>query len=188
MISSSSASTASGMPGTRWALGALCALVLVTFAACQPVRQSGSMPASASALDGPASNGARIYFTGVSKRGTSVTSTAAADGAGGMTGGGMMEGYGQWLTCASCHGPQGRGGTHAMHMWTMTAPDIRYVALRSMAELKGRQRPYDIDDFIEQVEHGRHPDGAEVKADMPRWQMSDSDLADVFAFLKAMPQ
>lgn len=60
----------------------------------------------------------------------------------------MMGGYGQWLTCASCRGPEGRGVTHLMHMRTMTPPDIRYVELRNTSELKGRQRPYDIDDFL----------------------------------------
>ncbi len=65
-----------------------------------------------------------------------------------MMGGGMMGGYGQWLTCASCHGPEGCGGTHLMHMRTMTTPDIRYVELRNMSELKGRQWPYDIDDSL----------------------------------------
>jgi mono/diheme cytochrome c family protein len=113
--------------------------------------------------------------------------TGADNMGGGMMGSGMMGGYGQWLTCASCHGPQGRGGTHGMHMWTMTAPDIRYVALRNVSELKGRQRPYDIDDFRQQVENGRHPDGSPVQADMPRWQMSDPDMKDLFSFLKALP-
>jgi len=176
------------MSSTRIALGALSALLLATSAACQPARQQNPMPASARGLDGPARNGARIYFTGASERGTRVTPTGAASAGGRMMGGGMMGGYGQWLTCASCHGPEGRGGTHVMHMWTMTAPDIRYVALRNMSELKGRQRSYDIDDFRQQVESGRHPDGTEVKADMPRWQMTDSDLADVFAFLEALPE
>ena len=173
----------------RFALGALSALLLLATAACQPTRQQNTIPAAASELGGPAGNGARIYFTGASERGTAVTHTGAANVGGGMMGGAMMGGgYSQWLTCASCHGPEGRGGTHVMHMWTMTAPDIRYVALRNMSELKGRQRPYDIDDFREQVVTGRHPDGAEVKADMPRWQMSDPDLADLFAFLKALPE
>lgn len=39
----------------------------------------------------------------------------------------------------------------------------------------------------EQGETGRHPDGTEVGADMPRWKMTDADLADVLAFLKALP-
>jgi hypothetical protein len=177
------------MSSTRLALGALASLLLVTLAACEPARQQNSLPASATGLDGPARNGARIYFTGVSERGTAVTSTGAENVGGGVMGGGMMGsgmmgGYGQWLTCASCHGPQGRGGTHRMHMWTMTAPDIRYVALRNESELKGRQRPYDIDDFRQQVESGQHPDGS----DMPRWQMSDQDMKDLFSFLKALPE
>jgi hypothetical protein len=166
------------MSSPRIALGALVALLLVALAACQ----QNSMPASSSGLDGPAGNGARIYFTGASERGTSVTHTGATN-----VGGGMMGGFNQWLTCASCHGPQGRGGTHVMHMNPMTAPSIGYAALSAMPEMKGRQRPYDLDDFRKTVEQGFHPDGEEVKVEMPRWQMSEADLADLFTFLKALP-
>lgn len=130
------------MSTSRVALGALSALLLITSAACQPARQQNSLPAPANGLDVPAKNGARIYFTGASDRGTTASPAGSVNG-----GGGMMGGYGQWLTCASCHGPEGRGGTHVMHMRTMIAPDIRYVELRNMSELKGRQRPYDTDDF-----------------------------------------
>ena len=173
---------------TRFTLGALSALLLVTSAACQPARRLNSIPASTQGLEAAARNGARIYFTGVSERGTSLRSSGSQNIGGGMMGGGMMGGYDQWLTCASCHGPEGRGGTHLMHMWPMTAPDIRYSALSVMPELKGRKSPYDIGDFRRTVENGRHPDGEEVKAEMPRWQMSEADLTDLFAFLKALPQ
>lgn len=175
------------MYSPRIALGELSALMLVGLVACQPGQQQNSVPASASGLTGPAGNGARIYFTGVSERGTTLTHTGAASVGGRMMGGGMMDGFSQWLTCASCHGPEARGGTHVMHMSAMTAPDIRYAALSAMPEMRGRQRPYDLDDFRNTVEQGRHPDGEEGKAEMPRWQMSDSDLADLFAFLKALP-
>lgn len=170
------------MSSPRIALGALAALLLVALAACQPTQQQNSIPASASGLNGPAGNGARIYFTGVSERGTTITHTGTTN-----VGGGMMGGFNQWLTCASCHGPQARGGTHVMHMSPMTAPNIGYAALSTMPEMKGRQRPYDLDDFRKTVEQGFHPDGEEVKADMPRWQMSEADLADLFTFLKALP-
>lgn len=173
---------------TRFLFGASCALLLTTLAACQPAGQRNSMPASTQGLETPAKNGARIYFTGVSERGTPLSHTGGPDLGGAMMGGGMMGGYGQWLTCASCHGPEGRGGKHLMHMRVMDAADIRYAALRTMPELKGRQRPYDLDDFRQQVEQGRHPDGEEVKADMPRWNMSEADLADLFAFLKTLPE
>ena len=45
-----------------------------------------------------------------------------------------------------------------------------------------------IDDFRQQVAKGRHPDGTEVAAQMPRWQMSDADLTDLFTYLKALSQ
>ena len=34
----------------------------------------------------------------------------------------------------------------------------------------------------------KHPDGELMGTDMTRWQLSDQDLADLFAFLKSMPQ
>jgi cytochrome c553 len=168
---------------TRCTLGVLFALLLATAMGCQPSGQRNAMPASTEGLENPARNGARIYFTGASERATEISSSGSE-----TFGGSMMGGYGQWLTCASCHGPEGRGGTHRMHMRSMTAPDIRYVALSVMPELKGRKTAYDIDDFRQTVERGRHPDGEEIKADMPRWKMSEADLADLFAFLKALPE
>ena len=68
-----------------------------------------------------ASNGERIYFTATNDRGKRITYT------GGPAFGGMMMG-GQ-LTCASCHGSDGSGGPHFMHMQLMDAPDIRWAAL-----------------------------------------------------------
>jgi len=161
--------------------------VLAALAGCQPAASADAMPASTQKLEAPARNGARIYFTAVSDRGTPISYTGGPDLGAGMMGGAMMSGAGQWLTCASCHGPQGRGGVHVMHMRAMYAPDIRYAALAAMRELRGRARPYDVDDFRKTVESGRHPDGEELNADMPRWQMSDADLSDLFAFLKSLP-
>lgn len=136
---------------TRVALGALSVLLLVTLAACQPTGQQNSVPASVSGLEGPACNGARIYFTGARERGTRAIPAGEASLGSAMMGGGAMGGCSQWLTCASCHSPKGRGGFHLMHMRTMAAPDIRDVDLRNMSELKGHQQPYTIDDFRQQV-------------------------------------
>ena len=36
------------------------------------------------------------------------------------------------LACVSCHGPNGQGGVHPMHMQTMDAPPITYDALVQM--------------------------------------------------------
>ncbi|MEP7209088.1 MAG: c-type cytochrome [Casimicrobiaceae bacterium] len=162
-------------------------LAVAALAACERAGPDGALPTSTQSLPTAARNGARIYFMAASDRGTAITYTGGPDIGGGMMGGGMMGGGGRWLTCASCHGPEGRGGIHTMHMRLMKAPDIHYAALATMPELKGRPRPYDLQDFRKTVETGRHPDGEELDRDMPRWQMDEADLSDLFAFLQSLP-
>lgn len=124
-------------------------------------------------------NGERIYFTSNSGRGDTITYT------GGPNFGGMM--MGSYLTCAACHGPEGHGGIHQMHMTTMDAPDIRYSALNSMPEIQNRNTPYSIDDFKLEVEDGQDVGGEELNSDMPRWSMSYADVQDLLAYLKTLP-
>jgi cytochrome c oxidase subunit 2 len=83
------------------------------------------------------------------------------------------------LACASCHGPDGRGGVHGMGMMeVMEAPDIRWSTL---------QDEFSVDAFRLAVEDGQDPDGSIMSTDMPRWQMSDQDLSDLITFLKSLP-
>lgn len=125
-----------------------------------------------------AENGEQIYFTSTSQRGGRISFT------GGPAFGGMM---GSYLTCASCHGPTGRGGLHTMHMTVMDAPDIRYVALaHEMEEHGGGEGEYDLATFQKAVVDGEHPDGDSLDRDMPRWKMSESDLIDLFTFLQSL--
>lgn len=147
------------------------------------VRPFGTVEAAATAGTPNPNNGARIYFTAVSSRDGPIAYT------GGPQFGGMMMGMmGTYLTCASCHGPEGRGGIHAMHMYVMKAPDIRYAALSAMPEMRGRKRSYGLEDFRLAVAEGKHPDGERLKRDMPRWQMSNADLEGLFAFVQRLPQ
>jgi len=119
------------------------------------------------------SNGERIYFTATSERGTSITFT------GGPASNGWMMMPGGSLACASCHGPNGRGGVHAMGMMqTMDAKDIRWSAL---------QGEFDAEKFRLAVTEGQDPDGTQLSSDMPRWKIGDDDLADLIAFLKTLP-
>ena len=101
----------------------------------------------------------------------------------------MMGGY---LTCASCHGPDAHGGLHVMHMETMDAPPIYYAALVGMMaeESNGTQQPegYTLENFRKEVEDGIDVNGEQLDENMPRWQMSEQDLADLFAFLKTIPK
>jgi len=130
-----------------------------------------------------AANGERIYFTATSDRGSQITYR------GGPNLGGMM--MGTYLTCAACHGPDGGGGTHWMHMQVMEAPDIRLMALNEeMVEHSGEEQAkggFDLQDFHRAVIEGFHPDGEPLNQDMPHWQISEADLADLFAFIQSLP-
>lgn len=131
------------------------------------------------------SNGERIYFTGTSERDGRIDYT------GGVDDGGMM--MGGRLSCASCHGPDARGGTHVMHMDVMDAPNIRWTALsghgdghdEEEGEPHGDDAGYDLDTFRMAVVEGRHPDGQTLSEEMPRWEISQEDLADLAAYLQS---
>ncbi|MBU0513020.1 MAG: cytochrome c [Chloroflexi bacterium] len=154
------------------------AVLSLVLAACGAFWQPPTTPLTDDAPN--TANGEQIYFTANSQRDGQITFT------GGSAFGGMM--MGSYLTCASCHGPTARGGRHIMHMETMDAPDIRYVALSSeLDEHGGGHDEYDLETFRRAVVDGQHPDGELLDSDMPHWQMSDADLADLFAFLQSIP-
>lgn len=155
-----------------------CGLVIAVLllAACAPI-VSGGTAWGPGAFE---SNGERIYFTATSERGASITYS------GGPTSGMMMTGGN--LTCASCHGSDGQGGRHVMHMQVMNAPDIRWQTLAQEKHVKeGEHTAYDLETFRLAVVMGEHPDGERLSEDMPRWQMGDADLADLSEFLKTLP-
>lgn len=157
-------------------------LVLTVFLLTGCSGLTGQQPGQPASNRSNVSNGEQIYFTGVDAEGGRITYT------GGPNFGGMM--MGSYLTCASCHGPDAHGGRHVMHMEVMDAPAVYYDALRTMmAEESGGTQAaggYTLDDFRTAVIEGKHPDGDQLGTDMPRWQMSDQDLADLFAFLKTI--
>jgi hypothetical protein len=134
-----------------------------------------------------ATNGEQIYFTTINENGSQIPYRGGSS-FGGMMGGGS-------LACASCHGPDARGGVHTMHMDVMDAPDIRYSALSSDA-VSGEHRDddhtdehneYDLAAFRLAVVEGKHPDGDDLSREMPLWQIDDEDLADLFEYLKSLP-
>lgn len=132
-----------------------------------------------------ASNGERIYFTAVNDKGEPISYTGGP-AYGGMMDGGMMGGG---LACVSCHGADGRGGLHWMHMQQMDAPDIRYSALAGESGEDGgsHAEEYDLENFRQAVVLGQHPDGEPLSLDMPRWSLDEDDLADLFNYLKTLP-
>lgn len=138
------------------------------------------------------SNGERIYFTGTTER------SGAIDYIGGPDIGGMM--MGGRLSCASCHGPNARGGVHTMHGMhgeTMSAPNIRWDALAGHGgedddhgaeenDHGEESEGYMLETFRMAVVAGQHPDGTPLSEEMPRWQMNDADLRDLAAYLQSL--
>lgn len=153
-------------------IGLLGVIVTLLLAACASRQQSVESPGTAWGAGAFRSNGERIYFTSTSERAAAITYT------GGPASNGWMMAGGQ-LACASCHGPNGRGGLHNMGMMqTMNAKDIRWSTL---------QNEFDAEKFRLAVTQGQDPDGTLLKTDMPRWTIGDEDLADLIAYLKTLP-
>ncbi len=97
-------------------------------------------------------------------------------------------------SCASCHGNDGSGGVHFMHMELMSAPNITYNALNnSLGQDQGHDDDhahdagdYGIEDFRQAVVFGKHPDGEALNSDMPRWDIETADLNQLFLFIRTL--
>jgi hypothetical protein len=90
----------------------------------------------------------------------------------------MMGGCGR-LACASCDGPDVRGGVHSMGMMqVMDAKDIRWSALEG---------EFDPEKYRLAVVEGIDPNGTQLNTDMPRWEIGNDDLADLIVYLKTLP-
>jgi cytochrome c oxidase subunit 2 len=159
------------------------ALVLSSCASFGPANRPGPFGYDRYAPGRFTSNGQRIYFTATGENGSAISYS------GGPRTGGMM--MGAYLTCAACHGADGRGGVHYVHMESIDAPPIYYEALMGMLQEESDRTPppttYTVDDLRQAVVEGLHPDGDKLDIVMPRWNMSDADLADLLDFLKTLP-
>ena len=130
------------------------------------------------------SNGERIYFTATNTNGERITYT------GGPPTGGMMGG--DYLVCASCHGPDAKGGLHAMMgMQVMDAPDIRWDSLAAEEDHGSEEEghmdvEYDLEIFRMAVVDGLHPDGEPLDDNMPRWNIGEEDLVDLAEYLMTL--
>jgi cytochrome c oxidase subunit 2 len=122
--------------------------------------------------------GQRIYYTGADAAGP-IPRTVA----GGSMGFGMMGDS----SCVGCHGEDGRGGRLGMMFGTLEIPDIRYSTLAAARTEEGTSTPaWTEADIARAIRDGVEPNGQALKAPMPRWAMSDADLADVIAYLKEL--
>ena len=125
-----------------------------------------------------ASNGERIFFTGTSATGPTISTEMP----------GMHRMPSGRMACANCHGSDGRGGTVRMMMSSFDAPDIRYSALTEgeHAETEADHPPYTDEDIKRAVTEGIDPAGEPLEWIMPRWNMTDAQLNDLIAFLQTL--
>jgi len=125
----------------------------------------GSSPSASSSL------GERIFLTGVGSSGQAIPHSASRVSQGSL----MMGGGG----CASCHGADGRGGTIRMRAGTaVDVPDITYDALIAEGFTEAT--------IGEAIRDGVDEAGKPLDEAMPRWRMSDPDLAATIAYLKTL--
>ncbi len=122
------------------------------------------------------SAGERIYYTGVGEDGLPIPRT-------GSFGMGMMSG----TACVDCHGEDGRGGRVTMMMGSFESPDIRYETLTSPHTERGETEPGWSDaDIARAIRDGVEPSGDRLRAPMPRWDMTDSEIDEIIAYLKEL--
>lgn len=123
--------------------------------------------------------GQQIYYTGADANGPIPRSTAG----GGTMGFGMMGAS----ACVDCHGRAGRGGRVGGMFGAIEVPDIRYSVLTTPHTEGTETTPAWTDaDIARAIREGVDPDGVPIKAPMPRWSMTDTDVSEVIAYLKEL--
>lgn len=123
------------------------------------------------------SNGERIFRTGTSSSGESITARI-----------GMMTASGGSLACADCHGRTGRGQTIATMMGSFSAPDISGKALFSAGSQKSEHDhpAYTSATLKRAITQGLDPEGQPLAFPMPRWSMVERDLDDLVSYLQKL--
>ncbi len=125
-----------------------------------------------------ASNGERIYSTGISDRAGPIPRAGGPPWA-------QHAGVG----CVACHGVSGGGGVPVM-MGTAIPADIRYDVLTGKVSQPGGEKmehpPYTDATIRRAITQGIDPAGKPLDWTMPRWQMSEQDLNDLVAYLKTL--
>ena len=127
------------------------------------------------------SNGERIYFTATSSSGQRITYSGSIR---------MMH----TITCANCHGQDGKGGRVHMMMWNFNVPDITWGHLteeehheeQDVEEEHEEHPPYTEETLKLAITKGLNPAGEPLDKEMPRWYMSEPDLDDLVDFIQTL--
>jgi mono/diheme cytochrome c family protein len=91
--------------------------------------------------------------------------------------------YGEFISCANCHGQNGHGGTVDMMMLRLQTPNITWTALTDSTQYN----PIYTDSTLERaITQGIGSDGSTLSVYMPRWQMSTGDLNDLVSYIHTL--
>ncbi|MGD8808413.1 MAG: ABC transporter substrate-binding protein [Gammaproteobacteria bacterium] len=152
----------------RWRAGLLVALAA---AACSAVA------APATELSAQAERGKRIFVDGESESGIPITAIVS-------NGGTPIPA--SILPCAGCHGPDGQGRPEG----GVVPPAVTWNSLTAAnghEHTYGRTHPaFDTSTLAAAVTGGVDPAGNALDSTMPRYRMSESDMADLIAYLQEL--
>ena len=129
------------------------------------------------ALDDAEVRGKQIYFEGTSPSGGSINAVIGDE---------AVTLPGSALTCASCHGTDGRGRPEG----GVLPPDIRWSELaKSYGHVheNGRRHPaFDDASLARSIFAGVDAAANQLDRTMPLYQMSSQDMADLIAYMKVL--
>ena len=142
---------------------------------------SGIFSSSCSSFNRYSSNGERIYFTVESASGQPITYTGSIR---------MMHA----ISCANCHGQDGKGGRVNMMMSYFDSPNITWHVLIQEEEHEEQtgqgeheeHPPYTEETLKRAITEGVDSAGERLDDEMPRWRMSKQDLDDLVEFIKTL--
>ncbi len=122
------------------------------------------------------SNGERIYFTSTSDSGALISFSGGHH---------HMRMHGG--ACVTCHGSDREGGRRMWPYFWVVAPALTAEALTSTHDDGHAHTTYNASTLGRAIQLGVNPDGDELDELMPRWQMPQSDLDALVAYLLDAP-
>ncbi|MFN7055068.1 hypothetical protein [Hyphomonas sp.] len=154
-----------------------CGLILFLAACSPPAAEAPAPPATAAELQAAQDRGRQIYF---GEEGSPLDHATA------RVGGMDVRLPARGFPCASCHGRSGSGFAERGAAPT----DLSRGALTrpyTVSASAGRQRPpYTLASFRAAIRAGKDPGGNALAEAMPRFDLPDTDLADLWAFLEVI--
>lgn len=119
------------------------------------------------------SNGKRIFLYGIDNSRRPITPRHA-----GMRNHMRRRGRMAMMSCASCHGADGRGGRLKMMHGSIKVEDIRWKHLR--------REGYDAAKLRRAIRNGIDARGKRLEFPMPEWSMPARNLEDLVDYLRTL--